>query len=132
VALAAQTLLDDVIWGNRGDTYWTATFTHSLPYQVTFTGTLGFYTYKKSGKYVGGNVDAVLGSACAAGETFIVNGCFAGNAPVSSGLRHLKLGISQPIASTGLTWSAQAIFGGENRFGVRQGNKGVVSVAYGF
>ena len=131
VTLNAQTLLQDVTWGNQGDTYWSAVYTRALPYQLSFTATLGFYTYRKDGKY-NGTEDTLTGTACGAGEAFIVNGCYAGKTPVGSAFRHLTLGLTQPIADTGLTWGAQFIVGGRNRFDVKQDNRAVVSLSYGF
>jgi uncharacterized protein (TIGR02001 family) len=131
VALTAQTLLDDVVWGNRGDTYWSAVFTQPLPWDLSFTANLGFYSYSKQGRYFG-TTDTLTGSACGAGQAFVINGCYAGKAPVGSGFRHLILGLSQPVADTGLTWSLQAIVAGKNRFGVSQGDRLVASISYGF
>lgn len=131
VALSAQTLLSDTVWGNQGDTYWSAVFTQPLPYDITFTANLGYYTYKKEGKYLG-STDTLTGTTCAAGTAFVVNGCFAGKAPISGGFRHLILGVTQPIASTSLTWGLQAILAGKNRFGIEQGNRLVGTLSYGF
>lgn len=131
VALSAQTLLQDVTWGNKGDTYFSAVFTQPLPYDITLIANLGFYTYKKEGKYLG-TTDTLTGTACATGTAFVVNGCFAGNGPKSSEFRHLIVGFTQPIFSTGLTWGAQAILGGNNRYGISQANKGVLTLSYGF
>lgn len=130
-AVAAQTLLNDVVWGNKGDTYWTLTYTKPMPYDITLTASLGYYTYKKEGKYLG-SVDTATGTACAAGTSFAVNGCFAGDAPSSGGFRHLIIGFTQPIAQTGLTWGLQGLVGGDNRFGVKQKNKVLASLSYGF
>jgi uncharacterized protein (TIGR02001 family) len=127
----AQTLLRDVVWGNSGDTYWTAAYTQALPYDLTLTSTLGFYTYQREGRYVGSR-DTATGTACQPGEAFIVNGCFAGGSLKSSAFRHLILGLSQPIGSTGLTWGAQLIVGSQNRFGVNQGTRLAGSLSYGF
>ncbi|MBG7620121.1 hypothetical protein I5R65_11660 [Herbaspirillum sp. AP02] len=127
----AQTLLNDVVWGNKGDTYWTLVYTKPLPYDITFTGTLGAYTYKREGKYLGTR-DTATGTACAAGEAFVVNGCFAGNGPSSGGLRHLTLGLSAPFPDSSLSWSLQAILGGYNRFDVKQGNQLVGMLSWGF
>lgn len=131
VSFNAQTLLDDVVWGNKGDTYWTLVYTAPLPHDITFTATLGAYTYKKEGKYLG-TTDAFNGTACGPGAAFVVNGCYAGNTPVGSAFRHLTLALSAPIPGTPLTASAQWIVGGDNRFGVRQKNQWLASVAYGF
>lgn len=130
-ALNAQTLLKDVVWGNKGDTYWTLNYTKPLPYDITLNASLGYYTYKKEGKYLG-TVDTRTGVGCAAGESFNVNACVAGNAPSGSGFRHLIVGITQPIGSTGVTWGLQGIIGGENRFAVDQSDKLIASLSYGF
>lgn len=130
-SLNAQTLLNDVVWGNKGDTYWTLNYTKDLPHDVTLTTSLGYYTYKKDGKFLGTR-DSRDGSACAAGESFIVNGCYAGNAPSSGGFRHLIIGVSQPIGNTGLTWGLQGLIGGKNRFDISQENKVTASLSYGF
>jgi uncharacterized protein (TIGR02001 family) len=130
-SLAAQTLLNDVVWGNKGDTYWTLNYTKPLPYDITLLASLGYYTYSKEGKFLG-TVDTAGGGACPAGESFSVSGCFAGGAPSSGGFRHLIVGFTQPIASTGLTWGLQGLIGGENRFAVKQKNKLLASISYGF
>jgi uncharacterized protein (TIGR02001 family) len=131
VTVSAQTLLADTVWGNSGDTYWSAVYTAALPHDISFTANLGAYTYKKEGKYLG-TTDTLTGTACAAGEAFVVNGCFAGKTPVGSAYRHLILGITQPLSAVPVTWGLQAIFGGKNRFGVAQDNKLVGTLSYGF
>ena len=130
-ALSAQTLLNDVVWGNKGDTYVTLNYTHALPYKITFLGSLGGYIYKKEGKFLG-TTDTLTNTSCGAGSAFNVNGCYAGNRPISSAFRHLILGFTQPILDTPLTWGLQAIIGGETRFGIKQENKVVASISYGF
>jgi uncharacterized protein (TIGR02001 family) len=127
----AQTLLQDVVWGNKGDTYWTLNYVKPIAYDLTLTTSLGFYSYNKQGKYLG-STDTAFGVACPAGQSFFDNGCLAGNRPVSSGFRHLIVGVTQPIGSTGATWGVQAILGGDNRFGVKQKNQLVGSLSYGF
>ncbi|WP_293777593.1 TorF family putative porin [uncultured Oxalicibacterium sp.] len=129
--LSAQTLLNDTVWGNKGDTYWTLNYSKPLVNSLMFTASLGYYTYNKEGKYLG-TYDTYLGTACAAGESFAVSGCVAGNAPTSGGFRHLIVGLSQPIANTGITWSLTGIIGGENRFGISQSNRIVAGLSYGF
>ncbi len=130
-ALNAQTLLKDVVWGNKGDTYWTLNYTKPLLYDIMLNASLGYYTYRKEGKYLG-TVDTRTGVDCAAGESFNVNACMAGNAPSGSGFRHLIIGITQPIGSTGVTWGLQGLIGGENRFSVNQDSKLLASLSYGF
>lgn len=129
--LNAQTLLNDVVWGNKGDTYITATFTQPLPWNITFTANLGYYIYAKEGKYLG-TKDTLSGVECAAGEAFVVNGCYEGNSPVSSAYRHFIVGLSQPIGKTGLVWTLQGILPGENRYGVRQQSQGIAQISYTF
>jgi|GEM_PF-169838 len=131
LAFTAHTLLNDVVWGNKGDTYWSLVYTNPLPHDLTFTGTLGAYTYHREGKYLGTR-DTVQGAPCASGEAFVVNGCFAGNGPSGAGLRHLTLALSGPIPTTPVTWSLQAIIGGYNRFDVKQTNSLVGSLSWSF
>jgi hypothetical protein len=127
----AQTLLNDVVWGNKGDTYWTLNYTKGLPYDITLLASLGYYTYKKEGRYLGTR-DTLAGTACPAGQSFAVNGCFAGNAPSSGGFRHLILGVTQPIGQSGFIWGLQGIVAGDNRFGIKQKNKVVGTLSYAF
>lgn len=129
LSLNAQTLLANVVWGNRGDTYWTLNYNHDLPYDISFTGSLGWFTYNREGRFVGTR-DALTGSACPAGQAFVVNACVAGGRPVSNAFRHLILGISQPIGRSGLVWGLQAIIGGDNRWGVAQSDRMVAYLSY--
>lgn len=130
-SLTAQTLLKDVVWGNKGDTYWTLNYTKGLPNDLTLTASLGYYSYDKEGKFLG-TVDTLAGAACPAGQSFFVNGCYAGGAPSSGGFRHLIIGVTQPIGQTGVTWGLQGLIAGDNRFGVKQRNKLLASLSYGF
>lgn len=127
----AQTLLNDVVWGNKGDTYWTLNHSKVLPYEITLTTSLGFYSYKKEGKYLG-STDTLVGAACPSGQSFSINGCFAGNAPSAGAFRQLIIGFTQPIGKSGVTWGLQGILGGDNRFGIKQKNQLVGTVSYGF
>lgn len=127
----AQTLLKDVVWGNRGDTYWTVGYSQPLPYDIALTATLGWYTYHREGQFLG-STDTLTGTRCAAGAGFVDNGCVAGGTPISSGFRHLTVGFTQPIGKTGLTWGLQGLIGGDNRFGVKQDNRLVATLSYGF
>jgi uncharacterized protein (TIGR02001 family) len=130
-SVTAQTLLKDVVWGNKGDTYWTLAASQPVAYDITLSATLGFYTYHEEGRYLG-TVDTLTGTRCAAGTSFIVNGCFAGGAPRSGGWRHLTVGFTQPLGKSGFTWGLQGLIGGANRFGVKQGNRLLASLSYGF
>jgi len=128
--LNAQTLLQDTVWGNKGDTYWTATYATTLPYEINFTASLGFYTYTKEGKFLG-TKDTALGVDCAPGQAFVVNGCFAGNGPSSSGFRHLILGVTRGVGK-GVVVGLQGLVPGENRFAVKQEGRVVASISYTF
>ena len=119
----AQTLLNDVVWGNKGDTYYTLIYTKTLPYDLTFTGTLGAYTYKQTGKY--------LGTACAP-DAYLAIFCSVGSAPVGSAFRHATLALSMRVPDTNVSLGIQAIFGGKNRFGISQKNLVVASASYSF
>jgi hypothetical protein len=143
--LSAQTLLEDTIWGNQGDTYLSLTWTQGLPYGITFTANAGYYIYGKEGKYLGSRDTTLPGSpSCGPNAFFFVNGCYAAQKTdallspntdakvLSDGFRHLILGISQPIGETGLTWNAQAIIPGVNRFNIKQDEKFTIGIAYSF
>ncbi len=129
--LAAHTLLGDVVWGNRGDTYWTLTYETALPARLAFTASLGAYTYRREGRFLG-TTDTLTNTPCAAGEAFVINGCHAGSRPIRAGWRHLVVGIAQPVEGTPLTWGLQGILGGRNRFGIAQGHRLVASISIGF
>src|SRR5882724_1600917 len=104
--LNAQTLLQDTVWGNKGD------------------------TYTKEGKFLG-TKDTALGVDCAPGQAFVVNGCFAGKGPSSSGFRHLILGVTRGVGK-GVVLGLQGLAPGENRFAVKQEGRVVASISYTF
>lgn len=108
--LYSQTLLDDVTYGNAGDTYWTATYSTALPSDFTFNAILGYYTYEKTGKFIND---------------------FGGFTQKSGAFRNLTLGISYPFTKK-FTGSLNYIIGGENRWGVDQDNKFYGTVSYAF
>lgn len=80
--------------GQRWNTYWSLVYTQPLPYSITFTGALGFYTDKKEGQFLGTR-DTFFGADCAPGTAFSVSGCFEGKDPIGSGFRTLILGVAQ-------------------------------------
>lgn len=104
--VTAQTLLKDVFWGNQGDTYFLATYTKTLPKDFTFTGQLGAYSYKKDGEFA--------------------------TSTESAAFRHLTLGLTHPIGTTGATWGLQYIIGGKDRMSIKQDNQLVGSLVVGF
>ncbi|MDQ5889386.1 MAG: hypothetical protein QG667_2681, partial [Pseudomonadota bacterium] len=119
VSATAQTLLHDVTFGNKGDTYWLATYTHALPQDFTATASLGWYTYDKQGRDIDSKALCV-----SAGKD---EGC-----AVSNAFRHFIVGVSKPFGKTGASWGMQYIFAGKNRFDQQQDNQLVGSLTYAF
>jgi uncharacterized protein (TIGR02001 family) len=114
--VSAQTILNDVTWSNKGDTYWSFTYNTTLPKDIGFNATLGYYTYEKTGEFVNPNnvVEATPGDKA-----------------ISSGFRHLTLGLTYPFLKN-LTGGVSYIIGGVNRYDVKQDNKFVGSLSYTF
>lgn len=107
VTLGFKYLAKDVVWGNKGDTYWTLNYKTALPMDFSFGATLGYYTYEESGKYI---ADSVKDSA----------------------FRHLDLNLSHPIGKTGATAGVTYIIGGKDRNDVDQDNDIVFNIGYAF
>jgi uncharacterized protein (TIGR02001 family) len=135
LSVTAQTLLNDVTFGNSGDTYFLATWTHALPKDFTFTGQLGAYAYGKHGDYIDSNNINKPGyhnghvSNVGGVETYDVNGK---DKAKSFAFRQATLGLSHPLPITGATWSVQYIIGGDNRYGLKQANTIVGSLGLTF
>lgn len=106
-SVGAKTLVDDVVWGNQGDTYWTASFSQPLPQGFNFDATLGYYTYEDSGEYIA-------------------------STPEDGAFRHLNLSLSHPIGNTGADMGVTYVIGGKDRNGVDQDNAVFFSLTYGF
>lgn len=107
VSLTAQTLLNDVTFGNKGDTYFLASYYPTLPAGFTGKMQVGAYLYGKDDKYLGTTTED-----------------FA--------FRHATLGLSHPLGNTGATWSFDYIFGGYARDDSKQKNKAVLGLSYAF
>jgi uncharacterized protein (TIGR02001 family) len=105
-----QTLLDDVTYGNKGDTYYTFTYSTALPKDFSFNASLGYYTYKKVGPYTNPGASPLA---------------------VSGAFRHLNLGVSYPLVK-GVTAGATYIVGGKNRYDVQQDDQLVANISYAF
>lgn len=118
-SFTAQTLLNDVTFGNQGDTYWLASYTHELPRDFTFNGQIGYYSYGKDGKYIPEVIAANPGGI----ETVKCK---------SGAFRHVTLGVSHPLPIKGASASLQYLIGGENRYGVKQDNTMIASVGFKF
>lgn len=103
--VTAQTLLEDLDWGNAGDTYIKGTYSYALPHDFSLDTALGLYIYDKNGP-----IEAT--------DTF--------------GFRHFDIGLSKSIADTGVTASVNYILGGYDRMDIKQNNKVVFGLSYGF
>lgn len=107
LGVTAQTLLEDTTWGNAGDTYIKGTYSYALPNDFSLDTALGLYAYEKSGDYVEETSE-------------------------SFGFRHFDIGLSKPLADTGVTASINYIIGGYDRMDVKQKNKVVFGLGYSF
>lgn len=104
--LTVQTLLEDLTWGNAGDTYVKATYRQPLAQDFNLDTALGLYAYEKS--------DDLEGTT----EHF--------------GFRHFDIGLSKKFDKTGLSASMNYILGGYDRFDEKQKNKVVFTLGYSF
>ena len=109
-AISAQTLTDDVKWGNAGDTYFLATYSYGLPRDFSANFALGAYLYSDSGDFEGNTLDTT--------EDF--------------NFRHFTAGLSHPLGDTGASVSMDYIVGGYDRSDVKQKNKVVFGLKYAF
>lgn len=107
LSLGVISLLQDVAWGNQGDTYVTLGFDQPLPMNFTAGATAGYYFYSDNGKYIASSAE-------------------------SSAFRHLNLSLSHPIGNTGADVTLTYIVGGKDRNGTSQDNAMTLGVAYGF
>ncbi len=114
--MQAQYLLNDGVWGNSGDIYWTLGYSLPLPSDFTLAASLGWYTYNDDD-----NTDmcgATPGNLCTTEDT---------------AYRHLNLTLSHPIADTGANMYVQYTNAGENRTGFDDYDDRVIfGVTYGF
>ena len=107
LGFTAQTLLEDTVWGNAGDTYFKAAYSYALPQNFSLDAALGLYFYEESGKYIDDSK-----------ETF--------------GFRHFDIGLSKPIGETGATASMTYTLGGYDRNEEKQKNKVAFGLTYSF
>lgn len=107
VNFTAQTLLEDTIWGNTGDTYFKAAYSYALPNDFSLDTALGLYAYKDSGDYISSSTE-------------------------SFGFRHFDVGVSKSLAETGVTANINYTVGGYDRNDIKQNNKVVFGLKYAF
>lgn len=106
-SVSAQTLLNNVTFGNKGDTYFLATYAPALP--AGFTGKVQLAAY-----YYGDDDE------------------FTAPTTTDFAFRHATLGLSHPLGATGANMTADFIFGGYDRSEVKQKNKVVLGASYTF
>jgi uncharacterized protein (TIGR02001 family) len=107
-------LTKDLAWGNKGDIYWTVDYSQPLPQDFTFGASLGYYTYKKTGKFLK-DPDPTTGQSAK-----------------SAAFRHLNLSLTHPLGKTGATMGVTFIMGGEDRYGTDQKDTVVLSLGSTF
>ncbi len=101
VTFGVKYLLDDVVWGNQGDTYLTLDYARALPMGFNFGASLGYYLYDDSDPGDPGTIAP-------------------GTTTENSGFRHLNLTVSHPIINDKTTMAVTFIVGGKNRSDVEQ------------
>ena len=109
--LGVNYLLQDLWWGNKGDTYVTLGYTQALPSDFSVVGTLMYYLYTEDGKYITGS---------------------ANPDSISSGFRGVSVGVTHPLGKTGGTMGLTLVGGGENRVGTYQKFMPVLSLGMTF
>ena len=104
--ISAQTLTQNTTWGNKGDTYLLATYSHDLPSDFTANLALGAYYYGDDDEFVKTTEDF--------------------------GFRHFTVGVSHPLGNTGASMSLDYIVGGYDRVDEKQKNKVLFGAKYTF
>ena len=108
-SLGVNYLLQDLWWGNQGDTYITLGYAQPLPADFSVAATLMYYMYTKDGKYIAETVDSV-----------------------DSAFRGVSVAVTHPLGKTGGTMGLALVGGGENRVGVYQKFMPVLSLGMTF
>jgi uncharacterized protein (TIGR02001 family) len=109
-SFTANTLLNNVEWGNKGDTYFAANYSYELPQDFTLNTSLGAYYYQDKGQHEG---------------TFL-------DTKKSFAFRQFTLGLSHPLGDTGASVSMDYIIGGKLRDDTSLKNKVVFGLKYEF
>ncbi|MDH5231631.1 MAG: TorF family putative porin [Gammaproteobacteria bacterium] len=107
-----QYLAKNVIWGNKGDIYFTASYGTEIIKGFNLDLVAGFYTYNDDD----------------ASNPFMPDSATA----ITSGFRHLNVSLSHAIGKTGATMSLTGIYGGQTRDDETQGSTVVMGLNYGF
>lgn len=118
VTAKVQYLLNDGLWGNAGDAYWTLNYGTDLPAGFSFAATAGYYTYETDD-----NDDLCIGAGQAPGCSITTT---------DSEFRHVDLKLSHPIGQTGADMSVTYIVAGKDRAEVEYDDTIIFGVSYGF
>lgn len=110
-SVQAQYLLTDGVWGNAGDTYFTANYGAPLYGDLSLGVSLGYYLYD----------DDDAGNSKA---SFVTT--------EDSAFRHLNLTLTHPLADSGFDLSVTYIVAGEDRAGGEYDDTMVLSVSRSF
>jgi uncharacterized protein (TIGR02001 family) len=111
LSVTAQTALEDSVFANAGDTYVAASYSYALPQDFSLNGTLAVQYNHDSGKY---------------------EGSWVADTEKDFNFRHFTVGLSKPIANTGVTASMDYIFAGDLRDGTDLDDKVVFGLKYEF
>jgi len=113
-----QYLLNDGLWGNAGDIYWTLGYETEIPKGFTLGASLGYYTYDDDD-----NSELCIGAGLAAGCDVTTK---------KSNFRHLNLTLSHPVGNTGADMYVQYTKAGKDRSNVKHDDSMVLGITYGF
>jgi uncharacterized protein (TIGR02001 family) len=127
-SLFSQTLMNDSLLGNAGDTYWTLNYRRVLPWNLNFNATLGWFSFRREGKFYGTR-DTYLKTDCPPDSAMNVTGCYPGKLPVSNTFGHVILQLSYLVPNLPVSLGVTGILGGYNRFGVAQENDIIGSIS---
>lgn len=101
-------LLSDVSYGNAGDVYLNAAYCYALPYDVSLNSAVGVSVFNDS------RDDSLLSTT----EDVVFT--------------EARLGVSKPLADTGIEFMADYVWGGKDREGERLDDNVVVGLTYSF
>ncbi|AYO52934.1 TorF family putative porin [Acinetobacter wuhouensis] len=108
VSLDASVLLADASFGNAGDVYLSASYSHALPQDFILNASIGGSAYNSS------RDDSLIQTT----QDFAFN--------------EARIGVSKVIADTGVTASFDYVIGGEDRLGQDFDDNAVLGLNYSF
>jgi len=103
-----QYLLNDGVWGNSGDIYWTAGYAFGLPSDFGLSFDAGYYTYDDSASDYGVTTSS------------------------TSEFRNLNITLSHAVGTTGADMYVQYTVAGKDRNAVSYDDSIVMGLTYGF